>query len=74
VLVIVFTVLKWLWHNNFVSEPEIAAPQLQSDVEAWTDEFLNLTQADRELGLIPNSEAYKQVCKWPKGISESSSG
>ncbi len=28
---------------------------------AWTDEFLNLVKTDREQGLLPTSEAYKQV-------------
>jgi hypothetical protein len=27
----------------------------------WTEEFLSLVQADREQGLVPASEAYKQV-------------
>ncbi len=28
---------------------------------AWTDEFLNLVKTDREQGLLPTNETYKQV-------------
>ncbi len=35
----------------------------------WTEEFLSLVQADREEGLVPASEAYKQVSSSPAWLA-----